>query len=258
MSRTNSNSWNRTIESHKCKGQCSKTKRRQWRHEVFDNTCIHLLPSLEGDKNSSCLQTDWAFNCLLYRKLKHDVILCRALCRETWPWDTTYVWRETWIFVYLHVTCLDQSYFFVFCINYMRCININRLFCFHVHFPFQHAIRFTSVWPRITRVSRSTETSFRESCRPSSFLTYRGGCRTYSMFPIGTKFLWNYWTFKLMSIADILWKIWNLADLQCYTIITWNIVILVTWHLVILTHIVLPWNCFNSILFKKNNMTVLP
>ena len=59
---------------------------------------IHLLPSLEGDMNSgfaigrheftgwdksSCLPTNWTINCLLCRKLKHDVIQRRALCRET-------------------------------------------------------------------------------------------------------------------------------------------------------------------------------
>ena len=63
---------------------------------------IHLLPILEGDMKicptqkihvamrhefsrfdkSSCLPTNWAINCLLYRKQKHDVIQRRAFSRE--------------------------------------------------------------------------------------------------------------------------------------------------------------------------------
>ena len=51
-------------------------------------------------------------NCLLYRKLKHDVIQRRAFCslHETWQGKTTSGGRHDDLFS-LHVTSLDQSYF---------------------------------------------------------------------------------------------------------------------------------------------------
>ena len=106
---------------------------------------IHLLPSLEGDMKicptpkihvargihdfsgwdkSSCLPTNWAINCLLYRKLKHDVIQRRTLCRETRQGNTTSGGKHDDLFS-LHVTPLDQSYFFIRQINYMRYNNID-------------------------------------------------------------------------------------------------------------------------------------
>ena len=38
-----------------------------------------------SNSENACLSTNWVINCLLYRKLKHDVdvIQRRALCRET-------------------------------------------------------------------------------------------------------------------------------------------------------------------------------
>ena len=101
---------------------------------------IHLLPNLEGDMKicptqkihvargrhefsgwdkSLCLPTNWAINCLLYRKLKHDVLQRRALCRETRQGNTTSGGRHDDVSS-LHVTSLDQSYFFFRHINYMK------------------------------------------------------------------------------------------------------------------------------------------
>ena len=86
---------------------------------------IHLLPSSQGRhefsgwNKSLCLPTNSAINCLLYRKLKHDVIQCRALCCETWQWDMTSGGRHD-DSSSLHVTSLNQSYFFIRHINYMR------------------------------------------------------------------------------------------------------------------------------------------
>ena len=122
--------------------------------KTFRSDIIHLLPSLEGDMKicptqkihvargrspretwifgwdkSSCLLTNWATNCLLYRKLKHDVIQRRALCRETRQGNTTSGGKHDDLFS-LHVTSLDQSYFFIRHINYMRYNNI-----FYQSFP---------------------------------------------------------------------------------------------------------------------------
>ena len=76
-----------------------------------------------GWDKSSCLPTNWAINFLLYRKLKHDVIQRRALCRETRQGNTTSGGKHNVLFS-LHVTSLDQSYFFIRHINYMRYNNI--------------------------------------------------------------------------------------------------------------------------------------
>ena len=76
-----------------------------------------------GWDKSSCLPTNWANNCLLYRKLKHDVIQRRALCRETRQGNTTSGGKHDDLFS-LHVTSLDQSYFFIRLMNYMRYIII--------------------------------------------------------------------------------------------------------------------------------------
>ena len=106
-----------------------------------------------GQNKSSCLPTNWAIiiNCLLYRKLKEHLSSRKhALNRsfayfglsfwvgETWhakpvlwchspshrcavPWDTTGRHDDL---SSLHVTSLDQSYFFIRHINYMRYINL--------------------------------------------------------------------------------------------------------------------------------------
>ena len=72
-----------------------------------------------GGGKSSCLLTNWAINCLLYRKLNHDVLQRRALCRDTWQGNTTARGRHDDL-PFLHVTSLDQSYFFIRHINFMR------------------------------------------------------------------------------------------------------------------------------------------
>ena len=72
-----------------------------------------------GWDKSSCLPTNWAINCLLYRKLWHDVIQRRALCRETRKGNTTSGGKHDDLFS-LHVTSLDQSYFFIRNVNSMR------------------------------------------------------------------------------------------------------------------------------------------
>ena len=72
-----------------------------------------------GWDKSSCLPTNWAINCLLYRKLKHEVIQRRAWCRETQQGNMTSGGRHDNLFS-LHVTSLDQSCFFIPHINYMR------------------------------------------------------------------------------------------------------------------------------------------
>ena len=72
-----------------------------------------------GWDKSSCLPTNWAINCLLYRKLQHDVKQHRALCRETRQGNTMSGGKHDDLFS-LHVTSLDQSYFFIRHINYMR------------------------------------------------------------------------------------------------------------------------------------------
>ena len=77
-----------------------------------------------GWDKSSCLPTNWAIIFLLYRKLKHDVIQRRALCRETRQGNTTSGGKHDDLFS-LHVTSLDQSYFFIRHINYMRYNNMN-------------------------------------------------------------------------------------------------------------------------------------
>ena len=107
---------------------------------------IHLLPSLEGDMMICSTQkihvaegearhefsglnkcwspsTNWAINCLSYRKLKHDFIRRRTLCRETWPWDMTSEGRREDLSS-LRVTTLNQSYFFIYLINYIRYNNL--------------------------------------------------------------------------------------------------------------------------------------
>ena len=72
-----------------------------------------------GLNKSSCLPTNWAINYLLYWKQKHYVILRRAFCCETWQGDMTSGGRhEDWSS--LHVTSPNQSYFFIYRINYMR------------------------------------------------------------------------------------------------------------------------------------------
>ena len=98
----------------------------------------------------------WAINCLLYRKLKehlksrknalnwsfkysvwarriaqnlyYDVtgLAPAAQCRETWQGDTTFGGRHEDLSS-LHVTSLDQSYFFIRHINYMRYNTIHLL-----------------------------------------------------------------------------------------------------------------------------------
>ena len=77
-----------------------------------------------GWDKSSCLPTNWAINCLLYRKLKHDVVQRRALCRGTRQGNTMSGGKHDDLFS-LHVTSLDQSYFFIRHINYMRYNNIS-------------------------------------------------------------------------------------------------------------------------------------
>ena len=74
-----------------------------------------------GWDKSSCLPPNWAINCSLYRKPKHDVIQRRAtcMCRETRQGNTMSGGKHDDLFA-LHVTSLDQSYFFIRDINYMR------------------------------------------------------------------------------------------------------------------------------------------
>ena len=67
----------------------------RWRHEF------------SGWDKSSCLPPNWAINCLLYR---------RALCRETRQGNTTSGGKHDDLFS-LHVTSIDQSYFFIRHIN---------------------------------------------------------------------------------------------------------------------------------------------
>ena len=71
-----------------------------------------------GWDKSSCLPTNWAINLFLYQKL-HDVIQRRAVCSETRQGNTTSGGKCDDLFS-LHVTSLDQSYFFIRHINYMR------------------------------------------------------------------------------------------------------------------------------------------
>ena len=106
-----------------------------------------------GLNKSSCLPTNWAINCLLYRKLKEDflsrkhalnrnfayfglhsqwvrlgaqnmyydviVLAAAAQCRETRQGDTTFWGRHDVLFS-LNVTALDQSYFFIRRVDFMR------------------------------------------------------------------------------------------------------------------------------------------
>ena len=83
--------------------------------------------SPEGNMNFlgwTNFQTNWAINFLLYRKPKHE-----------WPCDTTSGGRHEDLSS-LHVTSLNQSYFFIYRINFMR-YNTNHwiLFSLYRHAP---------------------------------------------------------------------------------------------------------------------------
>ena len=90
---------------------------------------FYIYCSVSRETKSSCLPTNWSINFLLYRKLKHDVIQRRALYRETRQGNTTSEGRHDDLSS-LHVTSLDQSYFFIRHINFKR---YNKLLC-SIHF----------------------------------------------------------------------------------------------------------------------------
>ena len=94
-----------------------------WVGQIFVSPFALGRHEFSGWDKSSCLPPNWAINCLLYRKLKHGVIQRRALCRETRQGNTTSGGKHDDLFS-LHVTSLDQSYFFIRHINYMRYNNI--------------------------------------------------------------------------------------------------------------------------------------
>ena len=61
-------------------------------------------------------------------KAKHDVIRHRALCYETWQGDMKSGGRHEDLSS-LHMTSLNQLYFFIYCISYKRYNKIHGSYC---------------------------------------------------------------------------------------------------------------------------------